>query len=400
MSIIMTPDHKTTAEVEFSRRHPDIFATTLVARIVDSLAEKSDEFGKINKFRADLNAQVGALGTNGDLTQLSVSVAGQLIIPDAIDLHSAVVDEVDNLLSDSGYDSFGFSNGIVDIEKITSQAPAINGTTNSNKFADSCVVTGHYIQEPFGINGTFPALALGKAIDNTLEKIISDKDISELRPDGKVHITIRYGENDFTVEDVYLSVSHEQNPTNGFRERVKEAIISNNGYSDLFRETKWYINAGGDFSHYFVQADAGVSKVKDGVIINGGVHPLGTDGVWGKCLYKVSSTLIPYMFALSRTVSELLGASYASVTGVARYGQRDATFQLEEIDSLFEYHRQSINEVLKRVPRSRDEIREVLRMPVNRETYRLFNDVSGFHNQDKPWKKSNSELLQIFKNNY
>ena len=39
-------------------------------------------------------------------------------------------------------------------------------------------------------------------------------------------------------------------------------------------------------------------------------------------------------------------------------------------------------------------------MEVNIETYRLFNDVRGFHDLNKPWKTVSPALYTAFKDNY
>src|SRR3989344_638234 len=93
------------------------------------------------------------------------------------------------------------------------------------------------------------------------------------------------------------------------------------------------INHGGDFNHYFVNADSGISGKKDSVIVTSGLHQLGTDGIWGKCLYKASSVAIPYAFALSRAVCEATTAKFASVGVYTKYGQKQAGLFLADIDS-------------------------------------------------------------------
>src|SRR3989338_7578932 len=153
------------------------------------------------------------------------------------------------------------------------------------------------------------------------------------------------------------------------------------------------INHGGDFNHYFVNADSGISGKKDSVIVTGGLHQLGTDGVWGKCLYKASSVTIPYAFALSRAVCEAIGANFASVKVYARYGQEQAELFLEAIDPKYERVRSEINNALKTLPRDRDGIRNILNMKVNLITYGKFNDVREFHEPTKPWKYYNPQLV-------
>ena len=135
-----------------------------------------------------------------------------------------------------------------------------------------------------------------------------------------------------------------------------------------------------------------MSKVKDAVIITGGLHQLGTDAIWGKCLYKASSTLIPYAFALSMAVCEITGAGYASVEAYAQYGQTEARLQLQDIEPQYERLRKEINNALTRLPRDRDGVRQITGMPLSIQSYRLFNDVGGFHDMTKPWKRRNKQL--------
>ena len=131
-------------------------------------------------------------------------------------------------------------------------------------------------------------------------------------------------------------------------------------------------------------------------MITGGNATIGTDKVWGKCLYKASSTLLPYTFALARSVAVAFDARYVSIQASSRYGQEHALLQLAEIDPLHERYRDDINRALKRLPRDRDAIREILGLPVTLVTYHIFNDVAGFHDKDKPWKIYNRELQTGF----
>ncbi|HLL60171.1 MAG TPA: hypothetical protein VK338_00480, partial [Candidatus Nitrosocosmicus sp.] len=159
------------------------------------------------------------------------------------------------------------------------------------------------------------------------------------------------------------------------------------------------VNNGGDFNVFFLQADSGVSKAKDDVIITGGIHQLGTDRVWGKCMFKASSTLIPYTFALSKVICDVTGAKYASVSGYSHYGRELAFFQLQDLDSEHENMRGDINKALDRMVRDRDGIRNILGMPVTVETYKAYNDVTNFHSAEKPWKRGNKELEEMFRKN-
>ena len=121
---------------------------------------------------------------------------------------------------------------------------------------------------------------------------------------------------------------------------------------------------------------------------------MGTDGVWGKCLYKASSVVIPYAFALSRAVCEATGANFASVGVYARYGQEQAELFLQEIDPKYESIRDNINRALRTLPKDRNSIREILNTKVNLVTYGHYNDVRGFHAPNKPWKAYNPQLVE------
>ena len=385
-----------TAEVEFSGRHPDVFSSCLAAEIVKGLSKLSDK-KNIKKFRAGLNVQSLSSRNKKGLSCININVGGQVIVPKNINLNKVITNITKRLLKKAGYFKAGdFSPRrlIVNTRGITSQSPALNKTTNSNRFADSCVVYGHYIRKPFGINGTFPSLMIAKKIDNCISKI--NRKIPNLRPDGKVHVTIKYKKIGFSVENVYLSVSHKKGILSNFRNIIKNEIIKNLKNYDV-NKLRIEINSGGDFDAYFLQADSGISKAKDDIIITGGIHHLGTDKVWGKCLYKASSTLIPYVFALSRLVCDTTKAKYASVSAFSKYGQKHAELQLHDIDPDYEDYREKINFALNRFPRDRNSIRKVLALKINTKSYESFNDIEGFHNKTKPWKRANNNLRNILK---
>ncbi len=394
MSIILSESHRQTGEVEFGRKHPDIFSSHLAAGIVNSLAIASYQNGFLQEFRADLNLQASTVkGDCEKITPIMINVAGQVVLPGAIDLDAIIRQNAVDLLEQAGYfqtQDFSPSLLTVNSQGITLQSPNLNATTNSNKFADGCVVYGHYIAPPFGLNGTFPSLAIAQLIDQSLDRALKQGKVTGLRPDGKVHVTIAYNKSGFTLDDVYISVAHRKGEQAYFRARVLQWLALDSGVGGLERAT--HINEGGNFDVYFLQADSGISKAKDDVIITGGIHQLGTDRVWGKCLYKASSTLVPYAFALSRAICAVTGAGYSSVSAYARYGREEAELQLHEIDPAFEGERKRLNLALSGLPRDRNGIREIMTLPVTLESYALFNDVSGFHKAEKPWKKSNKKL--------
>ena len=400
MSIIIENNHIETAEVEFSGRHPDIFSSYLAAELVKELSSLSDKKGYIKRFRADLNVQSSVINHKNSLPIIRINICGQLIIPKGINLYKICRKATIKTLRKAGYfktDDFSQKRVIINIEGITAQSPELNKTTNSNKFADSCVVYGHYIKKPFGINGTFPSLMIAKKIDECIKNL--SKNISELRPDGKVHVTVKYRKDGFIIKNIYISISHKKGVRGGFKKIIKKEIK---------KELKDYlikrieINSGGNFDVYFLNADSGISKAKDDVIITGGIHQLGTDGVWGKCLCKASSTLIPYVFSLSRLVCDMTNAKYASVSAFSAYGKKYARLQLQDIDSDCEIYRKEINLILKRLPRDRDSIRKIINLTINERSYKLFNDIRGFHDIKKPWKRNNKKLNDIiikFKSN-
>lgn len=395
MSIILSEGHKEHGEVEFGKKHPDIFSSYLAARLVERLAFISFIEGYLKQFRADLSVQSYAAGAPAErITRMNI--AGQLAVPSSswAALEVIVREEAIYLLDEAGYlrdEGFTTARLHVDVEGVIGQTPNLNSTTLQNRFADTCVVYGHYIASPFGINGTFPSLELARQIDQSLDKVLKEGEIPELRPDGKVHVSVRYTGEGFVPEKVYLSVATAKDTSRNFRQKVKEGILRKVNFPGL-ENAQWEINGGGNFTAYFLNADFGVSKAKDDVIITGGIHQLGTDRVWGKCLYKASSTLVPYTFALSRAVCEITGAGYASVGAYSQYGQPEALLQLQEIDPRQENMRREINRAFTSLPRDREGIRDLTEMPIVNESYRSFNDVGGFHESNKPWKRRNARI--------
>ena len=261
MSIILTPGHIEVAESEFIGRHPDTLSTCLVADLVDSIAAathtknsgfmlnfKSGEVPQLTdsqsgeyvmaaglpygleKLRVDLSAQVSALNAiNIPPVPVRVNVAGQVTAPDlkAGELEEIIFEDVTNVFRDAGYFLHGDFNPdfiVVDTKGIKSQSPNLNGTTHQNKFADSCVVYGHYIREPFGIDGTFPSLAIAKSIDQTLKEIVLTNSIPSLRPDGKVHVSVVRKPDGFRVRDIYISVAHASDVQPDFRDVIEHRI--------------------------------------------------------------------------------------------------------------------------------------------------------------------------------
>lgn len=401
MTIIISNNHKETKEVEFPRRHPDIFSTCVAAGLVERLAEETANIGDIGEFRADLNVQSFALDyEEGGITPIKVSVAGQVIIPDSLDLGGIVRETVIGLLERAGYFRYGdFSPDKVEVDfKFTPQSLALNDTSRENRFADSCVVYGHYIAHPFGVNGTFPSLIIGQRISRVLEDLVGQAPF--LRPDGKVYVTTRYTEDGFIVEDVHLSIAHEKNIEVDFRSSIREEIVRKVRANGL-EKARIRVNPGGKFDVYFLQADSGLSKAKDRVIITGGIHDIGTDGVWGKCLHKASSIGLPYVFALSKAVCDVTGARYSSVSGAVKITEPEIEhLEIWDLDPEYEHERGAIRAALNTLPKDVQGIRDILGMNVNLGSYRAFNDVAGFHSNDKPWKRHNSSLEKMFRQAY
>lgn len=401
MSIVLTDGYRQTGEVEFEGRHPDIFSTYLAASLINKLAHVTDDMEEITNFRADINVQ--CLGRDmllTGVTPIEINIGGQLTMPKGIYLRRIAYDVAINQLKKAGYLKFGDfvpEKVTMHTDSITRQSTNLARTSRENRFADSSVIYGHYIADPYGVNGTFPSLIIGKKISRIVERL-SKTTIPELRSDGKVHVTVRYTKKGFEVEDIFVSVAHKKNPAMDFKKRVVQGIIDSLFFPGVDK-ARIRVNAGGDFDVYFLQTDFGSSKSKDDVIITGGLHQLGTDKVWGKCLYKASSTLVPFAFSLSRSICEVTGAKFSSVCTYAQYGAEKALFRLENIDSVNEDKRDKIDRALSKIPSDRDSMRKILDLDVNIDSYSTFNDVFGFHSPDKPWKERNPELESLLKKN-
>ena len=329
------------------------------------------------------------------VTPIRINVGGQLKIP-ALPLEMIVREEVIDLLQHGGYfDGTDFARDAVavDVRGVTPQSILINGTTHKNKFGDSCVAYGHYITDPFGLQGTFPSLIIGQRIDQAVDRI-RRIELPELRPDGKVHVTIERQSDGYRVAGAYISVAHAKDAD------VNEHVASRlREFLSYLHSSAIDVDKGGKFDVYFVQADAGVSKAKDGVVLTGGIHQIGTDAVWGKCLHKASSIALPYAFAVSRAVCKITGARFASVGVYTQYGG-EAQVQLQDIDPAFENERGRINDALSRLPTTRDEIAALVGLETSIKSYQLFNDVGGFHADNKPWKQHNIQLNELLKVHY
>lgn len=408
------------AEVEFFPKHPDVYSTAVAANLVQRFAEIAERRDQLQGFRADLNVQSAVRppskqsleGRSSRPFMIHVGIAGQLMIQDHTPLEEIARDVVTTTLQQAGYfrdGDFHPNYVLVDIRDITPQGLALNGTTKQNRFADSCTVHGHYIASPYGIDGTFPSLGIASVIDRLLSSYFQES--PEARPDGKVHVTVRYTPQGFVCDDpngVYISLAHKKGATPEFFHAVRAYLAENLSRYHVSRDAI-AVNAGGEFAEYFLPVDAGVSKVKDSVIATGGVHQHGTDAIWGKCLWKASSTLYPYAYALARAVCEVTHAQYASICLHARHNQELAAVQIEDLDpALANYDTRELGRLRERmthalsrersafeatpIPLDRDGIRDILGMPVTLETYRLFNDPQGFHDPEKPWKLRNEEL--------
>lgn len=401
MSIIINQGHKQTAEVEFAGKHPDIFSSHLAAEFVKNVAIKASENHVLESLRMDINVQILASVPENGITPIIVHIGGQVTCDPSINLSEIAKQSVVILLKKARYLDFGVYSQDkikIDLEGITVQSPNLNKTTMKNAFADSCVSYGHYIASPYGLSGTFPSLIISQKVDQLIDKYAKEVN-GELRSDGKVHVTVTYNKKGFLVEDVYISVAHSKNIKEGWREELKQYLIKNIADYGI-ENAEFNVNSGGDFNVFFLDADAGVSKAKDDVIISGGIHQLGTDRVWGKCMFKASSTLIPYTFALSKVICDVTGAKFASVSGYSHYGQEKAFFVVQDLDPAYESKRSEINNALENIVRDRDGIRTILGMPITTQTYTTYNDITFFHSNEKPWKKNNKELEAIFKQAY
>lgn len=386
-----------TAEVEFNPAHPDVFSTNVAAQTVLGLAREVDKLGDLNSFRADINVQtLGGPQTLQGTTPVRVNIGGQLVLPEGVSLQDVAHDAVISTLARAGYLSdgdFGRDALFLSLDGLTSQSPNLNGTTNKNKFADSAVAYGHYLAEPFGLQGTFPGLILGQRVNNRLVQLTKEHDW--LRHDGKVHVTTEFTQDGPVITGVYVSVAHARNVPDNFRNIIKLAIGEEFDGQFGIDTAQIDVNAGGDFNVYFVQADAGVSKVKDGVIVTGGLHQIGTDAIWGKCGYKASAVTLPHAFAVARAICDATGAQFATISAYSEYGRGEIVLQLQDIDPQYECLRRGINNGLQHLPSDRDGIRSAVGLGISLDYYNAYNDVSGFHDSQRPWKKPMPSFEQI-----
>lgn len=398
--MIIQPGKQETSEIEFTPRHPDIFSSYLAAQVVLSLAERINTFGgqtALERYRADLHVQIKTSDNSPDhVTPIIISLAGQVNLPREVSLDEVVYEEAGRLLTQARYDPNEFRISEINLAGVTVQSPNLNGTTHVNAYADSAKVHGHYIVSPIGRSRTFPSLIYAQAVNSAIDSfLVAYPNI--LRPDGKVHVTGTYAQKGFQPERVFISLSHAPGT---LPRDVSEIVVPE--ISRLFTTGEYQlpdvlVNDAGPFDVYFVRADAGTSKAKDAVMISGGNGHQSTDGIWGKGLFKASSVLFPYTFALSRVICDVTGAQFVSVSAYGEYGQRDAhLIQVEAIDPACVSKIDAVNAALKRMPHDRDTIRQLLNMPVTIETYRQFNDIDNFHG-DNPWKNPSKELYSHFR---
>ena len=383
MAIIIYEGYRQTAEVGFCRKDPDVFATFFAAELVSHLAQAIAP-ESLETFRADVNVQVvKATKRVKRSTPIRINVVGNIHASNSIDLEEISRATALSLLDRAGYlmhGDFEGGNLIINTEGVIRES-SIDIEEAKNIFTDSCTVIGHAIRAPYGKSGTFSSLIIAQEVDRFVDTLLREEDLG-LRPDGKAYITVKYGKDGISLEQVALSLSHKQgNNLSAFRKEIGERIAQEFKRYRLKRENT-LVNEGGPFDRYFVQASTGVSKAKDGVIITGGNTGIGTDSFWGKCMYKASSILFPAAFAVSNVVCELTGAKYASVRGSVLYGYERATFVLEQIDPECERQRYAINRAMEILPRSPAELRKMLDLPVSIGSYRQLNDVAGFHDVD------------------
>ncbi|MEI6533640.1 MAG: hypothetical protein WCO06_07455 [Candidatus Roizmanbacteria bacterium] len=399
MSIILAENHKEVAESERIGAHPDVFSSCLAGRIVYYMAQEAQTSGHLEKLRADINVQLLAKPfKEHESTSMIVNIGGQVTLPSTSIFKDIAKRALRDQLDSAGYDTiydFPANNIELNTTGVTQQSPHLQITSSADKFADSCVVYGHYLSEPYGINGIFPSLFYAQTIDGLIKSF--SKNNKDILPDGKVHVVVKNQKGIAVIQSVYISLAHRGSFDGDWNRELKAYLIQQLQSVGLYKDNL-SINAGGNFNYYFLQADSGVSKAKDDVMITGGVHQLGTDRVWGKCLYKASSITLPYAFSLSRSVAEVLGASYASVGVFALYGQKKSQIILQEIDPVFENKRGEINKMLEKMPCDPVAIRSIMKMPVSLETYQLWNDPGTFHDMSKPWKKRNEELNALMLN--
>ncbi len=250
MSIVITDGHRQTGEVEFEGRHPDIFSTHVAASLITELAKFTDDMDDIHNFRADINVQ--SLGRDmliSGITPVEINIGGQLTLPKGIYLRRIAYDTAINQLKKAGYfkqGDFVAEKVTIHTEAVTRQSPNLHKTTQSNRFADSSVIYGHYIAPSYGLDGTFPSLIIGQKISRLMENL-GKTTVPELRSDGKVHVTIRYTKTGFTVEDIFISVAHKKGTNANFKKRVRQDIIENLFFPGV-KNARIQINAGGDFN--------------------------------------------------------------------------------------------------------------------------------------------------------
>jgi len=402
MTLNFRPGKRETAEVEF-RGHPDVISSTIAAGISTKIAETLHMYDSpepvLPHHRLDIGVQCLGGRERCGKTPIDINVGGQVVAVSGLDIQSIAYDVAAERLGQLGY----FENGHFSRDElrvftpdIIPQSDNLNETTQDpDKFADSAVCVGHHIAEREGFYGTFPSLIIAQDLERRLMQ--NRDEIDGLMSDGKVHVTIEYHENGISVARVNLSVGYIGKDGGGFRDKIFDILADGRWHLD---RSKVDINGGGDFNIYFLQADYGMSKAKDDVIITGGLYPIGTDRVWGKCTWKASSTLLPYAFSLSRVVCDVTGAKYASVSCYGEYGKQCQDIQLREIDPDLEPQWEDIQKGLHGLPRGRSEIRELIGLDDGIDSYRAFNDPKGFTHPAKPWKKENPQLIEEFQKGY
>src|SRR3989339_591537 len=197
MALIFAPGHLEISEVEFQPAHPDIFCSYLAANFVRALADIIErEKSNLHEFRADINVQgsYSSCGAEQEARKkLNFNIAGQINLPQNVflDLENIAKREIELLLQKAGYrQGVDFNEIHVSKRGITNQSIHLNGTSRENKFADSCVVYGHYIAPAIGIDGTFASLRLAQRIDQEIHN--RHNNLGDIKPDGKVHLTLRH----------------------------------------------------------------------------------------------------------------------------------------------------------------------------------------------------------------
>ncbi len=438
MVLNTTRGHTITAEYELAG-HPDVFSSTLAAKVVKALAletakyESDGEHKLLEAFRADINVQTTTPSYKPKgITPITINLAGQVNLHKQINLEEVVRDTAMQLLTDLHYfdatagkrKAFSSEKVKINVAGIGKQSPLLTRATAQDLFADSCTVKGHYITGAQAINGTYAPLIIAQRTGKALFDLVkgsafngsngdgndgamndaTDTKRYPLHADGKVHITAKNTIEGYAIEEIKVSVSHDGELTpltrseiiSEINRRVQETRVR----STTLPKDYFSLNSDAGFNVYFVQADAGVSKVKDAILITGGLDTIGTDAVWGKCMYKASSILLPYAFALSRAIATHFNANYVSVTARSRHNNPHAVLQLGEIDSKYESKREAINNTLAQLPTTIPDIRYLTGLKVTPESYTRWNDPLHFHTLNKPWKAPNNELDARFKRVY